>query len=355
MVEKFSREKDTGHMVINARARKVLSQIVTLHYQTCEPVGSKLISHMRAVQCSPATIRNIMGRLESRGYLSQPHTSAGRLPTDLGYRAYVNDISLGAMSLDDDEKQALDSAMSQALTGPGLLKAIADTIHGQTRQMTFHIPLRSSGIKLRHIHLERLNKDKVLALWIGRGGQTFESVLHIEETVLGNNLAEKAKNYFNNAFRDCSLLDIQRALTAQIRAGSEWDLLLAKAALLANALAGEADQLDDLSFQGMPRMLEMPEFQDVSAVKLLFEVVETQAKIKTILRRALEEDPLTVFFIGTEMDDPDLEDMTIAMAKINQGNHTIGCVGVLAPKRMPYLKSWQMLSYAETLAGRLPA
>ncbi|MDJ0836166.1 MAG: heat-inducible transcriptional repressor HrcA [Acidobacteriota bacterium] len=342
-------------MVINARARTVLSQVVTLHYTTCEPVGSKSISRTRAVSCSPATIRNILGRLESSGYLSQPHTSAGRLPTDLGYRTYVNDISLSAAPLEDDEKQALDEAIDRASTGPALLKLIADIIHQRTRQMTFHIPFRHSGVKLRHLHLERLNDKKVLALWVGRGGQTFQSVLDIGAAQLGVNLAEKAKNYFNNAFRDCSLLDIQRALVARMRGVGQSDLLSARAALVVNALVGEADQLTDLSFQGLSRVLEMPEFQDVAAVKLLFEVVESQGKIKRVLRRGIEVDPLTVFFIGGEMEDPDLEELTIAMAKINRGNHIIGCVGVLGPKRMPYLKSWQMLSYAENRAARLPA
>ena len=192
--------------------------------------------------------------------------------------------------------------------------------------------------------------------WIARGGQTFETVLDIDETQLAPNLAEKAENYFNSTFRDCNLLEIQRTLTKRYGSGArDWDLLISKAALLSNLLSHEASQLHDLKFQGLAELLEMPEFQTVGAVKVLFEVVETKGKIKAVVRRALEVEPWILFFIGRELADPDLESMTIALAKITHRDSCICCVGVLGPKRMPYLKSLQMLSYARDRVARLPA
>jgi len=343
-------------MLINARAHKILSQIVTLHYATCEPVGSKLISRHKMVPLSPATIRNIMMRLETRGYLSQPHTSAGRLPTDLGYRTYVDAISFDRQPLSDQEKAHILNEISGLPTGPGLLKKIADLIRQQTRQMTFHIPLRQSGVKLRHIHLERLNREKLLVLWIARGGQTFETVLNLKEDDLNPHLLEKTENYFNSAFTGCNLLEIQRKLTSSPGSGVEnWDMLLTSVALLTHALSAEAQQLADLSFQGQSKLLEMPEFQDVKTIKSLFEILENQAKIKTIVRQTLDRDALVLFLIGAELEDPELKDLTIALAKITHQNNCIGCVGVLGPKRMPYLKSLQMLSFARAQVDRLPA
>jgi len=342
--------------MINARARKVLGQVVTLHYSTREPVGSKLVSMTREIPVSPATIRNIMMRLEASGYLSQPHTSAGRLPTDMGYRAYVDDIFLNPTSLSEEDRTALDRAIESYPTGPSMLAAIAEVIAGRTQQMAFHLPLRQSGVKLRHLHLERLNRERMLVLWIGAGGQTFESVLDLPENELTSAMAEKAENYFNHAFRDCNLMEINRTLAGRYGSGArDWDLLISKAALLSGHLAREADHLDDLSFRGMSRLLEEPEFQSINAVKVLFEVVEGKGKIKRVVRRALDEKPWLLFFIGDEMNDPDLSLMTVALAKINHRDSCIGCVGVMGPKRMPYLTSLQMLSHARSRVARLPA
>ena len=333
-----------------------MGQVITLHYSTREPVGSKLVSMTREVPVSPATIRNIMMRLEDKGYLCQPHTSAGRLPTDLGYRAYVDDIALSPSSLSEDDRKDLDRVIDSTPAGPALLSVIAEVIARRTKQTTFHLPLRQSGVKLRHLHLERLDPHRLLVLWIGRGGRTFESVLDLNEEQLTLAMAEKAENYFNHAFRDRNLMDIQRTLTRRYGSGTgDWDLLLSKAAMLSDRLWHKAGHLDDLSFRHAARLLEEPEFQSIKAVKVLFEVVEGKGKLEKVVKRALDEEPWLLFFIGREMNDPDLESMTIALAKINHRDSCIGCVGVMGPKRMPYLASLQMLSHARSRVARLPA
>ena len=336
-------------MPINERARTVLSQIVTLHYRTCEPVGSTLISKTRIIPFSPATIRNIMGRLENKGYLQQPHTSAGRLPTDLGYRTYVNDITLNPATMDQTEINQFDARLHDAVSAPVALKTVADYIHERTNLMTFHLPFRHSGIKLKQIHFERLNARRMLVLWIARGGHTFQSLLDIDESVVSRPMMEKAENFFNQAFRGRNLMEIQRHLTSQGRAGSdEWDLLLAKTSVVVNALAADVERIDNLSFQGFSELLEMPEFQSVAHVKIVFELFEKQFKLEKLIRRALHQSQeRLLFFIGTEMDDPDLESLTVILAKIRSREDWIGMVGALGPKRMPYLKALQLLSFAD--------
>lgn len=342
-------------MNINERARTVLGQVVTLHYNTCEPVGSALISKTRFVPFSPATIRNIMMKLENMGYLSQPHTSAGRLPTDLGYRAYVNDINVRRKPLDEGDRKALDERINRSAGGPNLLKVIADFVEERTKLLTFHIPFRQCGLKLKHIHFERINSEKLLALCVAKGGHTFQSVMTIDDETINTSLMRKVENFFNNAFNNCNLLEIQNRITQQFSGSNEvWDVLLDKSALLINSLTREASRLNNIAFQGVSQLLDMPEFQDIAKVRIIFDLLERQANIKGLVRRAIQQkNDWIVFFIGGEISNPLLHELTVVLSKIKNRQEELGCVGVLGPKRMPYLRSLQILAYAkENLAQR---
>ena len=336
-------------MGISERARTVLSQIVKLHYTTCEPVGSGLISKTRMIPFSSATIRNIMVKLENSGHLTQPHTSAGRLPTDLGYRTYVNHMALGGLSLSEDEQKALEGELGRAPSAPDVLKCIADYMQSRTKLLTFHIPFRNRAIKLKHIHFERLSSHTVLVLWVAKGGYTFQSFLSVEENYMNRALLEKAENYFNNAFKDCSIVEIERSMRQQYGgARDQWDLLLGRTAQIASALAVQARRLEDINFQGVSSLLEMPEFQNIAKVKIIFNLLEEHSKIIGMVQAFLEnEKDWIVFCIGREINDPDLEGLTVILSKIKSSCDWLGCVGVVGPKRMPYLESLKILSHAQ--------
>ena len=341
-------------MNFNERARSVLRQVVTLHYSTCEPVGSSLISKTRAVPFSPATIRNIMVRLEANGYLHQPHTSAGRLPTDLGYRAYVNDMRLSLQPLTVTHQTALNQDIQQAFGGPGILRSIAEHIHHKTRLATFYLPFRQSGVRLKHIHFERLDPERLLVLWIGRGGHAYQSVLHLPDSELDRTLLEKIENYFNHAFEGKNLVEIRGQIEPRFSAQTSWDLLLSKSSLLADRLDSAVRECEDLELLGLSTLLEMPEFQDLAKVKIIFGLLEHQSRVHHLIRRVLEErDPWIVFFIGRELEDPELEDLAVVITRMQTRHDELGCVGAIGPKRLPYALAMQLLSHArETVMNR---
>lgn len=342
-------------MSISPRSRTVLSQVVTLHYRTCGPVGSALVSKTRNLSCSPATIRNVMMRLESSGHLSQPHTSAGRLPTDLGYRTYVNGIKLGADQLEPFDQEHMVRCVGAAPTPISALKIIADYVHLRTGLLTFNLPFRHQGFRLGHMHLERLNAKRLLALWVARGGQTFQSILEIPEHELAGSLVETTSNFFNNTFHNKNLVQIQGHLRQRYGHGGRWDALLSSAARVVHALLEEIRELEPIQFQGISRILEMPEFEDVAQVRSVCKIVEQQEQIGKLVKRCLEEESKwLMFFIGGEMNDPELENMTLVLSKFHTRDEVIGCVGALGPKRMPYLYSLQMFRFAQeqmTAAG----
>lgn len=335
-------------MGISARSRTVLSQVVTLHYRTCEPVGSALVSRTPELTCSPATIRNIMVRLESKGYLCQPHTSAGRLPTDLGYRAYVDGIKLAEPNLSAVAQTHLESAISQAPNAASALQMVADYIQKATNLVSFSLPFRHCGFRLGHLHLERLNADRLLAVWVSRGGQSFQSLLGITEEALPTGMVEKTANYFNNAFQGKTLLQIHRMLRMRHGKGGTWDGLLTSAVLVSQVLMKEVDNLESLNFRGVSSVLEMPEFHDVAKVRTICRMLEHKSQMIQLIQKGLEaNDEWVLFFIGGEMNSPELEGMTVALGKFSSGDDQIGCVGTLGPKRMPYLKALQILRHAQ--------
>lgn len=337
-------------MGISERARKVLSQIIQLHYQTCEPVGSGLIYKTRIIKASPATIRNIMVRLESSGFLRQPHTSAGRLPTDLGYRAYVDQISLERAPLESDERLHFEGRLAHlGENGPMLLKTIATHLHDKTKLATFYLPFRLSGIRLKHLHFERIDPERLLVLWISAGNQAYQTMLHIPEAELSRSLAQKVENYFNGVFTGYNLSEIRRMLyRSTSRRQDAWDLLLEKAALITKALAADAERYGDLQVQGLSKLMEMPEFQNTERLKTMVKMLEEPTQLTALVQRAMASShDWIVFNIGGEMGDPDLNHLTLVLAKFRNRSDWLGCVGVVGPKRMPYLKSLQMLSFAK--------
>lgn len=335
--------------MISERAHKILNQVVTLHYHTCGPVGSKLISRTRTVPFSPATIRSIMGRLEQSGHLSQPHTSAGRLPTDLGYRTYVNDIKLKRHFMENDERNTLQQMIQHSAAGPSLLKSVSDYLHQETGLVTFHVPFHHSGLQLKHIHFERLGPDRLLVLWVGQGGHTYQSVLEIDEQLAGEGMVEKIENYMNRAYGGLSLMDIHRRLQLQHGGdGTGYDLVVDRAARITKALTDRESRLDNIQHQGMGRLLDMPEFRDIEQVRKIIDMLEKPTKIQALIHRTLDmRHEWVMFFIGSEMADPDLDNLTIVLAKMSTNQSDLGCVGVVGPKRLPYLRSMQILSVAK--------
>ncbi len=335
-------------MTINDRARKVLSQVVKLHYLTCEPVGSTSICNTKTLSVSPATIRNIMVRLENHGYLHQPHASAGRLPTDQGYRAYVDDLSLLEEPLDDHERVELDSLLAQKPLGPDYLEAVAEYIQDKTGSLAFSIPFRQSGLRWDHVHFQRIDNHRVLVLMVAEGGYTQHAFLDIPGHELTPHLAEKIANYINSRFRRTSVSEIKRRMeTAALDGTGRYDLLTDKVAAVANQLSGQLSRMGTLRIRGYSALLAMPEFRDAALLRNVIALLEDQREIKSVIRRTFAaEGPWLTVCIGKEMATPAMEALTLVLARFRNQQDWMGGVGVLGPKRLAYRRTLQILSLA---------
>jgi heat-inducible transcriptional repressor len=256
--------------------------------------------------------------------------------------------------LSASHQTALERDLHNALGGPGILRAIADHVHAKTRLATFYLPFHQSGIRLKHIHFERLDANRLLVLWVGRGGHTYQSVLPVPEHEMDRLLLERIENYFNQAFEGRNLAEIRGGITPSYGSRGDWDVLLTKSSLLADRLAEAVRDQEDLELMGMSALLEMPEFQDLAKVKIVFRLLERQARVRSLIHKAIAEpDPWILFFIGRELEDPELEDLAVVITQVQTRRELLGCVGAIGPKRLPYALAMQLLSHArETVMAR---
>jgi len=334
---------------ISRREQTVLKQVITLHYRTCEPVASTLVYKTRALPYSPATIRYIMGALEQQGLLIQPHKSSGRLPTDRGYRSYVNDISLNFEPLGPLDQRTLDSIIESSDSRIGILAKLAHHLNRKTGLISFHVPYKLTGIRVKSLHFQRLDSKHVLAVPITRTGQTFHHILNEPDSGLSDTLLEKAHTLIDREFSGYSLMEIRRRLNALLqRRSSHMDLLLSALSRLLEEVEAQWKQLDDIEFTGFSNLFEVPEFQELSRLKTVYRLLEDHQRFDHLLRRAhAEGESKVVVFIGAETEWEEIEFLTIYLTQIINQRDLLGYVGLLGPKRMPYLTALQLLSYAK--------
>lgn len=332
---------------INARARRVLSQVVDVYYQTCEPVGSTSICRTRELPYSAATIRHILGDLDEQGLLAQPHTSAGRIPTDLGYRHYVDDIAKVFMPLNDWDTRRVDLHLLGIQDPTKALATVASILHERTRLISFYAAAKHTAWKLRHIVLEPIDTKQVLAVLITGGGQALEHMMDFGDRPYTEPLLKKIENYVNLHFAGLSLEEMRWSLASTPAVPREHDVLLAEANRLIQQLEDAVRRSEDIHFIGFETMIEAPEFRDVDAIRRLYTLVRDRHRIQSIASQAaIEHRDQVHIFIGREFQDPELHDLSTCFTRLMDGERNLGYVGVLGPTRMPYVTSYRLLSYA---------
>ncbi len=336
-------------MTINPRAQRVLSQVVDVYYRTCEPVGSTRLSRTRVLPFSPATIRNILGDLDDQGLLVQPHTSAGRVPTDLGYRTYVNEITTRFTPIGGWDTQSFDRRFEDIGDITDVLKSLAELIHDRTRLLSFYAPARHVVWRLRHLVLEPIGVNHILALAITQRGHAIKQILAVPEHEYAESFLKSIENYVNSHYTDSSLVDICRSLTQTQDVGEQrQDLILKHASRIMRALEAEIQKRDEIHFVGFKKILDAPEFQNIDAMRRIYSLIDDESRFQTVASRALaNNDDRIRIFIGQEITDPIYHDLSICITRVGSANKHLGFIGVLGPRRMPYLASYQLLSYTK--------
>lgn len=339
---------------LDPRSRSILRQAVGTFIALGEPVGSRTLSRISVQRLSPATIRNIMSQLEERGYLHQPHTSAGRVPTDKGYRYYVSTLMAGT-ELSSSDRAVIGAALRRARGGvDALVQQTLRLLSRLTDTVSFVTGPDFQQTLLSHIDFVRLAPRRILVVLVSQTGQVINRVIEIPGDLRGEEL-HKCAQYLETEFQGFTLAEAREALLQRMREmRAIYDRLVQNALTLGKAAFAEDAAPQDVYLDGASRMLTKPEFRsDIERAQQLMATLEEKGRFVEILNACLEGDGLQII-IGSESRVPDLEGISLIGARYRHGDRELGSVGIMGPTRMEYARFISVVDYiARSLSERI--
>jgi heat-inducible transcriptional repressor len=336
---------------LSKRERMVLEAVIRTYVQTAEPAGSRTLSRRFGLGVSPATIRNTMSDLEDKGFLFHPHTSAGRIPTDKAYRAYV-DALLARPPVETPERERLQEQITAGGTAiENILRRAAQSLGVLTQELGVALGPRLNDVILERLDLVRVASDRLLMVLSLKGGVVRTMFVEAQGQIADLALAQVAY-VLNDRLAGLTLRDIRASLGARLR-----DAVSAPdAGELLNIFLEEGEQLFDAAMTGPENevvlgqasvLAEQPEFAQQESMRRLLALTETPARLAEAIRRRSLHQGINIT-IGNEHNDPELEQFTVVTAEYQVGPLS-GVIGVIGPTRMPYDKVISLVSHTSRL------
>jgi heat-inducible transcriptional repressor len=341
---------------LNERSRDIFRRIVESYLASGEPVGSRNISRLIATPLSPASVRNVMSDLEQLGLVYAPHTSAGRLPTELGLRFFV-DALMEIGDLGESDRREMEAKVAAAgRSMEAVLNEASGMLSGLTRAAGV-VMVAKSNVRLKHIEFVRLELERALVVLVSEDGQVENRIITVPAGLPASGLTE-ASNFLNAHVRSHTLdeakVALEKALTA---AEAELDQLTQKivSAGLASWSGGEHEQRS-LIVRGAAHLLEdLKAAEDLERVRLLFEDLETKRGVVDLLGRAEIAEGACIF-IGSENKLFSLSGSSTIAAPYRDGaGRIVGVIGVIGPTRLNYARVIPMVDYTAKVVSRLIA
>ncbi|MCM8811661.1 MAG: heat-inducible transcriptional repressor HrcA [Candidatus Omnitrophica bacterium] len=329
---------------LKSRSHKILEAIILTYAESATPVGSELLWERYDFQVSPATIRNAMAELESLGLITHPHTSAGRVPTDLGYRYYV-DILMEPKRLTPQDEEKIRQLGSLGAEEPvEFLKQAAKTLSDLTQVAAIVLVPLLSDSSFRLLKLIPLGPDEVMAVLITGEGIVKHALLDFGE-LTETGLLEELESFLNGELAGMPLSKIPSYLESLTQQYAEKPISAMLIRTAQNLLARPPflEQNTTLLLEGASKILHAPEFKDIEKARRLLSALENREGLVDILKRDLAGDEVKVH-IGFENKGQFLEDCTIAAAPYRLRSGIAGALGVMGPTRMDYPRVTTLLT-----------
>ncbi len=341
---------------VNERAREIFRQIVESYLTTGEPVGSRNISRLITTPLSPASVRNVMADLEQLGLVYAPHTSAGRLPTELGLRFFV-DALMEIGDLSDSDRRDMEAKVAGAGKSlDALLNEASGMLSGLTRAAGVVLTAKSN-VRLKHIEFVRLEPERGLVVLVADDGQVENRIISLPLGLPGSALVE-ATNFLNAHIRGRTLAESRVELEKSLEQGrAEVDALTQKvvAAGLASWSGGDGEDRK-LIVRGHANLLDdLHALADLERVRLLFDDLEAKRGVIDLLGRAEGAEGARIF-IGSENKLFSLSGSSTIVAPYRDGaGRILGVIGVIGPTRLNYSRIVPMVDYTARMVSKMLA
>lgn len=344
-------DSGTRDRELDEREAEVLRALIRGHVLSGEPIGSKTVARELNIRLSPATVRSVMVSLEERGLLRQPHTSAGRVPTDQAYRFYVDHLMREPKVL---PSQAL--AIEQALTGtprdlPALLGEASRQLSLFSHQVGLVMAPEISRILVDHLEFVRIDSRRVVAILVGRSGVVQNRIIENGEPLEQSEL-DRIGRYLTEEFGGRTLPGMRALLAKRLQEERvKYDQLCARSLELGRR-ALEKPPEGEVFVEGTSNLVGAPDFGDLDEIRSLLQTLEQKESLLELLSQLLGGDGVQVM-IGEENPVSDLARCSVVAAGYGAGERTLGTLGIVGPTRMGYARAIALVDHLAKVVSRL--
>ncbi|MFO7727773.1 MAG: heat-inducible transcriptional repressor HrcA [Desulfonatronovibrio sp.] len=318
-------------MTLDKRKTDVLLTIVKNYILTGQPVSSKAVSTDSNLKLSPASIRNIMGDLSDEGYIEQPHTSAGRIPTAIGFRFYL-DSNLEIEPLSRGVEEQIKTTLTSV--GPDFSKTLSQAckiLSSFSSQISLVIAPSHQLIRWQQIDFVLLRPGLVMSVLVMEGGMVTNRVINVDRDINGDDLV-RFSNYLNDHFQGKTLLHVRATILNQMHsARRQFENLYEKALNLARQSFEDTSR--QVYMEGTHYLFQKKDFSDLNKMRELFKMLEEKSKILKLLDKTIESKNLNIL-----LGQDELSQFTVISSPYSMRDDNIGAVSIIGPTRMNYSK-----------------
>lgn len=331
--------------MLNERSRKILCAVIQDYINFPDPVGSRTVARKYSLGISPATIRNIMADLEEMGFLKQPHTSAGRVPTDMGYRFYVDFLTSERGCSNKELLQDLYRRLETLKDNIDILfSETTKTISLLSHYLGVAMSPKPDLVTLNRVEFLRYRADAIVAMLFTDEGIIKNKIIPLDSELTQKDL-NRIAGYLNSEFSGYTFHEIQRKIIHEMsKEKIMCDTLISKAIKICQEAFFSPH--GDLFISGLSWVLELPDFADLQKIKELSRAIEDKHTIIKLLDKLSELDGIQIV-IGSENLLDEMKDFSVVVSAYKDENKPVGVIGIIGPTRMNYSKA---ISIVDTTA-----
>ncbi len=337
---------------LTEREGNILYAVINEYIASAAPIASQTIVDTYKIGLSSATVRNIMASLEEKGYLIQPHTSAGRIPTEKGFRFYV-DTYLKKRSLGREEQERIKRSYN--LEGMDIEEVVKETsrvLSIFSHYLGVVLAPELTNISIKRFEFIHVKKNYILVILVSSCGVLYKQLVRVDEDLKQDGL-DRMANFLNSIASGLTLKEAKRRVIKEMKKErSRFDRLLKKALEISKSAINAASSKKEVYIEGRSNILSQPEFRNLQKMEALLKAVEEKGTILKILDKCLKSGDLRVF-IGSENPGEGIRTCTVIAAPYGTEEEILGTLGVIGPVRMDYERIIPLVEYTAALVGRM--
>ena len=336
--------RQISESILQERKARVLYAVIHEYIKTGKPVGSSVLEQKYKFNLSPATLRNLMAELEKDGFLTHPHTSAGRIPTDAGYKAYVNSlVELQRLAVEEEEriKQEYEKKTKEI---ESLLSQTSKILSGLSNYTGFITAPKAKVNEIRNIELMQVSKSQVMVILLTKTGIVKHKMINL--SVDSEELYE-LKKFLNNKLRGLTVEEASKRLIIEVEKyqDKQNDMLQ-----LAEQICGVIDSIqEDIYVDGTSNVLSVPDFTDFESARSLMKLNEDKDRLIEIIGKDLDEATVNVKIGGQDLTE--LKNLSVVKTSYSYGDKIVGVLGIIGPKRMDYDKMMALVNSVSNIVN----